>query len=53
MYYDILQQKMSKPVKRKRRKKEESSQFDEEEYDEEEPAYQGNIFKVELDKKAV
>jgi hypothetical protein len=38
-YYDILQQKMSKPIKRKRKKKE-SSELEEEyedEYDDEVP----------------
>jgi hypothetical protein len=51
MYYEILQQKMSKPIKRKRKKKE---NFQEEPYGEygDEVPLQGNIFKVEVDKKA-
>ena len=53
IYLDILTKKMTKPVKRKRKKKENSIQGEDEEYDEEEPDYQGNIFKVEVDKKAV
>ena len=32
MYYDILQKKITKPVKRKRRKKENSNQDEDEEY---------------------
>lgn len=43
---------MSKPVKRKRKKKDDTSDQEEEYYDDELPN-QGNIFKVELDKKAV
>ena len=44
---------MTKPVKRKRKKKEDSNSREDEEYDDEEPQYEGIIFKVEVDKKAV
>lgn len=43
---------MSKPIKRKRKKKESSNGDYGDFYDDEEPI-QGNIFKVELDKKAM
>ena len=52
LYYDILKEKMTKPIKRKRKNKknpeelEQDGPFEEDEYGEE---MQGNIFKVEKD----